>query len=51
MNLRRKLIPNFEKIGGVVMEVKLINKEECKDLFKLWGEFACACYNTDKKYA
>lgn len=51
MNLRKKLIPNFEKIGGVVMEVKLINKEECKEFFKLWGEFACACYNTDKKYA
>lgn len=33
------------------MEVKLINKEECKDFFKLWGEFACTCYNTDKKYA
>lgn len=33
------------------MEVKLLNKEECKNLFKLWGEFACTCYNTDKKYA
>ena len=33
------------------MEVTLLNKEECKNFFKLWGEFACTCYNTDKKYA
>lgn len=33
------------------MEVTLINKEECKDFFKRWGEFSCMCYNTDKKYA
>ena len=33
------------------MEVNLINKEDCKNFFKTWGEFACVCYDTDKKHA
>lgn len=33
------------------MKVELLNKEEVKNLFKNHGEFACTCYNTDKKYA
>lgn len=28
------------------MEVKLINAEEIKDLYKTWGEFARQCYNS-----
>jgi len=28
------------------MKVELINKEEVKDLFKHWGEFAKVCYDT-----
>ena len=33
------------------LKVRLINKDQVKDLFKTWGEFACLCYDTDKKYA
>ena len=33
------------------MNVKLLNKEEVRDLFKKHGEFACTCYDTDPKYA
>lgn len=28
-----------------------MNAERCKDFYKEWGEFACHCYNTPKKYA
>ena len=33
------------------MKVEIINKEELKDLFKIWGEFSCVCYATPKKFA
>lgn len=32
-------------------EVTLVNKEEVKNFVKNHGEFACICYDTDKKYA
>ena len=28
------------------MKVRLINPNECKELFKLWGEFTSVCYDT-----
>ena len=34
-----------------MIKVEIINKEEVRNLFKNWGEFACECYNTPKKYA
>lgn len=33
------------------MKVTLLRKETLKDFFKIWGEFSCTCYDTDKKYA
>ena len=33
------------------MQVKIINPEVLKDLYKNHGEFACECYATPKKYA
>lgn len=30
------------------MKVELINKEEIKNLYKIWGTFARQCYNTPK---
>lgn len=33
------------------MQVKLLNKEQIKDFYKLWGQFATKCYNTNPKYA
>lgn len=33
------------------MKVELINVDRVSQFFKEWGEFACECYNTDKKYA
>lgn len=33
------------------MQVKLLNKEQVKDFYKLWGQFATKCYNTNPKYA
>ena len=33
------------------MKVEIINKEECKELFKYWGLSAVKCYNTPKKFA
>lgn len=33
------------------MKVTLLNSDRVKDFLKEWGEFACECYNTDKKYA
>lgn len=34
-----------------IISAKLLNADRCKDFYKEWGEFACHCYNTDKKYA
>lgn len=33
------------------MQVKLLNPEQVKDLYKNWGEFATTCYNTPKEYS
>ena len=33
------------------MQVTLLNPEVLKNLYKNHGEFACECYDTDKKYA
>ena len=33
------------------MKVTLINKEEVKDFYRRWGQFACKCYSTNPKYA
>lgn len=33
------------------MEVKILNSDTLKNLYKNHGEFACVCYDTDKKYA
>ena len=33
------------------MKVTLLNPTVLEDLYKNHGEFACECYNTDKKYA
>ena len=33
------------------MEVTLLNPEQIQNIFKEWGNFACECYATDKKYA
>lgn len=32
------------------MRVTLLNKDSARDLFNLWGEFSCTCYNTPKQY-
>lgn len=34
-----------------MIKVKVLNKEECVNLFKFWGEFSCVCYATPKKFA
>lgn len=34
-----------------MIKVELINKDEIQNLFNNWGEFACKCYDTNKKYA
>ena len=34
-----------------MIKVEIINKEEIKNIYKNWGEFACECYNTPIKYA
>lgn len=33
------------------MKVEILNKEECKELFKYWGLAAAKCYDTPKKFA
>lgn len=33
------------------MNVKIINPEVLENLYKNWGEFACECYATPKKFA
>ena len=32
------------------MKVTLLNPTVLEDLYKNHGEFACECYDTDKKY-
>ena len=32
-------------------QIKILNPEEVKTLFKRWGTFACKCYDTPAKYA
>ena len=34
-----------------MIKVNILNKEECVNLFKFWGEFSCVCYATPKKFA
>ena len=33
------------------MKVTLLNPEELKNIFNVWGTFAATCYNTPEKYA
>lgn len=33
------------------MRVELLNVNEARDFFKIWGTFACECYNTNPKFA
>lgn len=33
------------------MKVTLLNKEEVKNFYKIWGMFSCKCYNTNTKFA
>lgn len=32
-------------------KVEIINPEECKDFFRIWGLGACQCYDTPEKFA